>query len=241
MQNIQASRVNGITSFDFFACRKAKPVSCQQCGTVFEALINFELCDDCAEKQEQERLHDADCRAKIERCNAFWEQVPPLYRKTDKARLNPVLVSAIANWHFSPKGIGFVGSAGCGKTRAAVLILAKASESGYSTLYLPATELSAVSAGAFADGPFEREKCKKKLSEARKVKCLLIDDLGKGRLTDRAESELYDILETRTSNELPTLWTSNSNAQGLRSMFSADRADALIRRLGKEFCQHITV
>lgn len=218
-----------------------KPVCCQQCGTVFEALIDFELCDDCAEKQEQERLHDADCRAKIERCNAFWEQVPPLYRKTDKTRLNPVLVSAIANWQFSPKGIGFVGSAGAGKTRAAVLILVKVFDAGLSTLFLSATELSAVSAGAFSEGAVEREKCKKKLVAARRVKCLLLDDLGKGRLTDRAESELYDILETRTSNELPTIWTSNSNAQGLRSMFSQDRSDALIRRLGKEFCTHITL
>lgn len=241
MQKIQASRVNGTTSFNFFSHRKEKSVTCQECGTVFTAFLDFELCDDCAEKLDQEQSHDAVSRAKIARRDAFWEQVPPLYRKTDKTRLNPVLVSAIANWQFSPKGIGFVGAAGSGKTRAAVLILAKASESGHSTLYLPATELSAVSAGAFADSAVEREICKRKLVEARKVKCLLLDDLGKGRLTDRAESELYDILETRTSHELPTLWTSNSNAQGLRSMFSADRADALIRRLGKEFCTHITL
>lgn len=239
MQKTTANRANGIASFR--QPRPVKTLTCQQCGGSFEFALEVPLCDACNKKRCDEERRNAEIRAKNELRRAFWEQVPPLYRKTDKTRLKPVLAAAIANWRFSPKGIGFVGAAGAGKTRAAVMILAKACEEDLTAMYLPATELSAISAGAFSDLPAERNSAKQKLSDAKRVKCLLIDDLGKGRLTDRAESELYEILEKRTSNELPTIWTSNSNAQGLRLMFSADRADALIRRLGKEFCTHITV
>ena len=61
----------------------------------------------------------------------------------------------------------------------------------------------------------------------------MIDDLGKGKMTDRAEAELYDLLEFRSSHKLPIIWTSNSDARGLLSMFSADRGDAIIRRLAE--------
>lgn len=220
---------------------KARPCICQRCGSEFASWIKLPYCADCGEaldaaREEQERLD-----ALAARCRDFWDGIPPLYRQTDKTRLAPPLRSAIESYEYGPMGVGFIGMAGAGKTRAAVLILADLMERGMSTLYLPATELSAAAAGAFSGDPKEKERCREILRKSRKVKALLIDDLGKGRLTERAESELYDILETRTSHELPTIWTSNSNAQGLRSMFSQDRADALIRRLGKEFCTHITV
>jgi DNA replication protein DnaC len=79
------------------------------------------------------------------------------------------------------------------------------------------------------------------LEKAAQVDALLLDDLGKNRMTERAEVELYDLLEHRTGHLLPTFWTSNSNAAGLHDMFSPDRADAMLRRLGKEFCEHVTL
>lgn len=220
---------------------KRKQNKCEGCGEVFASPIQMTRCWNCAEKAVASEIEKADCEAQEARRRAFWVGVPPLYRKTDKARLKPVLAQIVESWEYGPQGVGFVGSAGAGKTRAAVLLLEKANEADKSTLYISATELSACAAALFSDDPKEKNEAKSKLARTKTVKCLLIDDLGKGRLTDRAESELYDILEHRTSHELPTIWTSNSNAQGLRSMFSQDRSDALIRRLGKEFCQHVTL
>lgn len=214
---------------------------CRDCGREWADTIRWPLCDPCEQKRIAEIEAEAQREAEAARRRAFWEQVPPIYRETDKERLAPVLRETVDGYIYGPRGVGFIGAAGAGKTRAAVLILAGLMEQGMKTLWLPATELAAASRGAFSDSGAEKERCKELLAQARKVKGLLLDDLGKGRLTDRAESDLYDILEHRTSHKLPTFWTSNSGAKGLREMMSADRADALIRRLGQEFCQHVAL
>lgn len=220
---------------------EARPCICQRCGSEFASWIKLPYCAECAEALYAANAEQACLDALAARCRDFWDGIPPLYRQTDKARLAPPLRSAIESYEYGPMGVGFIGSAGAGKTRAAVLILAGLMEQGMSTLYLPATELSAAAAGAFSDDPKEKERCREILRKSRKVKALLIDDLGKGRLTERAESELYDILEHRTGHLLPTFWTANSEAKGLRSMLSRDRADALIRRIGREFCKHVVL
>jgi DNA replication protein DnaC len=63
---------------------------------------------------------------------------------------------------------------------------------------------------------------------------LLIDDLGKQKMTERAETELYDVLEHRTNNLKPTLVTTNATGQQLARMLSEDRRQPIIRRI-KDF------
>jgi DNA replication protein DnaC len=65
------------------------------------------------------------------------------------------------------------------------------------------------------------------------VQILLIDDIGKGKMTDRAEMELFDLLETRTSHKLPTIWTANAKGDDLLRMMSEDRGEPIIRRLSE--------
>jgi DNA replication protein DnaC len=109
-------------------------------------------------------------------------------------------------------------------------------DDGHTTFYISATDLALNSANQFADNPATKSIAVSILTMCRSAEVLLLDDLGKGRMTDRAESELYDLLEYRTSRRLPTIWTSNSDAEGLHGMFSQDRATAILRRL-KEFSQ----
>jgi DNA replication protein DnaC len=223
------------------AVKQPQTCRCDDCGATFEAVWKWPYCPPCDAKRIDEESAKAQREAQEARRGAFWSAIPPLYRATDRERLAPELREIVAAYEFSPRGVGFIGTAGAGKTRAAILILERLMELGMSTLYLPATDLAAAARGAVSETGAEKEECRATLAKARKVKALLLDDLGKGRLTDRAESELYDILEHRTAHMLPTFWTSNSNAKGLREMMSADRADALIRRLGAEFCQHVTL
>lgn len=214
---------------------------CRTCSGIFAARFPWPYCPKC----DAERIDRAEAEAQREaqeaRSREFWAAIPPLYRETDPERLAPALREIVSGYQFGPRGVGFVGAAGAGKTRAAVLILAALAEQGMSTLFLPATEFAAAARVALADRGPDREEAAKTLSRARKCKALLLDDLGKCRFTDRAEAELYEILEYRVGHLLPTFWTSNSDAKGLREMLSADRADAMIRRLGREFCQHVTL
>ncbi len=219
-------------------------ITCLECQKEFEAelialngrtVFRPRYCEPCSEKLIARKNHDAQRRAKGASHARFATMIPPIYLTTDKNRLLPVLRSAINSWEFSPVGMGFVGASGKGKTRAAVELLKKQHELGKDVFYLSATDLALNSANQFADNPAIKEIAKSILSLCRRSDVLLLDDLGKGRMTDRAESELYDLLEYRTSRRLPTIWTSNSDGQQLRSMLSADRGEAITRRLGKEF------
>lgn len=225
--------------------------TCPRCRVKFRVLVTTMFshifngmtcyCDACYNALEAEREEKARLEALEARRRDFWGEVPPLYGQTDKARLPAVLRAAIESYEYGPMGVGFIGAAGAGKTRAAILILAGLMEQGMSTLYLPATELSTMAINAALDDGHKRERCRETLRKARRVNALLIDDLGKGKLSPCPTAELYGILEHRAASLLPTFWTSNSNAKELREMFSNDCADALIRRIGREFCRHVTV
>ena len=72
----------------------------------------------------------------------------------------------------------------------------------------------------------------------RLVDCslLVIDDLGKERLTQRMESDLFAIIDERTSNKRSTIITTNYNGSGLSDRFSnGETGSAIIRRLKDYF------
>jgi len=88
---------------------------------------------------------------------------------------------------------------------------------------------------------FDRDDdARRQLETLRRAEVLFIDDLGKEKFTERVESELYDLVETRTAHLRPILWTSNATATRLKEMLSADRGEPIIRRL-KEFCTIVPV
>lgn len=65
---------------------------------------------------------------------------------------------------------------------------------------------------------------------------LVIDDLGKERLTARMESDLFAIIDERSSNKRPTIITTNYNGNGLSERFSnGETGTALVRRLKDYF------
>lgn len=224
---------------------------CQQCGQPFiyppiyfrgEETFKPPLCGPCeAVVGEAEHLK-ALCEAQEARRAAFMTQVPPLYRDTDKTRLEPILAQTADEWQFSKRGLALIGRAGTGKTRCAVLILRRMAVEDCRTIcFLTCTALANAAANSFSGDAQEKAKAKETVANAMTAKVLVLDDLGKNRMTERAETTLYELFEHRTGHLLPTIWTGNSNAADLHSMFSSDRADALIRRMGKEFCAIVHV
>jgi DNA replication protein DnaC len=80
----------------------------------------------------------------------------------------------------------------------------------------------------------------KKLKSWRTCAVLFIDDLGKCRITERVQTELFDLVDSRTSNGLPILFTSNFDRTGFIKRFaSPDDAAPIVRRL-VESCQIVS-
>lgn len=217
-----------------------KQTTCEVCNCEFsfepivwgnKSLFQPTQCDPCALKALADQSERVYINAKKASRNRFRQMIPPIYLDTLPERLSRLLTQHSEMWDYNPMGIGFVGMSGKGKTRAAVLLLERLHDEGKTTFFISATDLALNSANQFADSPATKDIAKSILTMCRSAQVLVLDDLGKGRMTDRAESELYDLLEYRTSRKFPTIWTSNSTAAGLHPMFSQDRADAIIRRL----------
>jgi DNA replication protein DnaC len=100
---------------------------------------------------------------------------------------------------------------------------------------MPSTDFAQCCAAQFAIGSDSARDAHKKLDRWKSVGILLLDDLGKERFTDRVETELFNVVETRVSNSRPFLITSNYSVKSLGQRMSSDQGGAIIRRI-VEFC-----
>jgi DNA replication protein DnaC len=208
---------------------------CEHCGSEFEGIRIFgfpqRCCDPCSEritagKPPQQREDD--------RKRAFRSTLPPLFHDTDPKRLPRRITDAVNSYQYGAMGLAFIGEAGAGKSRGMYLLLERLATAGHRVEFITATDITRYSAEKFSNDSGIEAAANAKLRSIRRADALLIDDMGKGRVTPTAEETLYDVLNHRTESMLPTFWTSNAGSNQLHAMFSADRADALLRRL-KDF------
>lgn len=222
------------------AAKVIETKACTECFAPIEAevimfagrRINFEVvCDACYAKlnAENEAKERDEKQQKLVR--EFETLCPPLYRESDPSRIFRGYVKAIADWKFGPTGLLLIGPAGRGKTRAAWMLMRREHLAGRSVYGLTATELAKFAADQWHSRAEEKRQAEEALHTCKSVGILLIDDLGKQKFTERAELELYDILESRTANMKPTIVTANSDGSQLLKMLSADRGEPILRRL----------
>jgi DNA replication protein DnaC len=70
---------------------------------------------------------------------------------------------------------------------------------------------------------------------------LLIDDLGKERAaTEHVASTMYSLIEARTSQQRPILFTTNHSTVEIATAYGARHGEYLVRRL-RDYCQFIEV
>ena len=223
--------------------------TCVDCGQEFErpelkvlgkVLFSPKLCPSCVDKRADEAEWNRLANEQEALWSGFWSQVPVIYRDTDEKRLNAKLLAAAMKWQYGPKGLGFIGSSGAGKTRTAIYLLQKHFPVQKSFCFLKATKLTKYAAEKFSDDKDERGIARQVISSAYKSKVLVIDDIGKGRLPVTAEELLFDVIDERSENGLPIIWTSNCSVKELHGLLSVDKADPIIRRL-KEFTTIVSV
>lgn len=85
---------------------------------------------------------------------------------------------------------------------------------------------------------YRKESAEEWLEKVASVPILFFDDLGKLKLTERAETELFGVIDRRISNGLPLLATTNDSGDSLAARMTENRGPAMIRRL-REFCDVI--
>lgn len=219
---------------------------CQECGKEFDA-PTIELCGHhcCFEKfcptckpirEEQER-DVAAIRQERARLDEFERICPPLYRDTDPLKLpcNPEVTKLVLGWVYGPKGLVLYGATGRGKTRLAYMLVRR--------LVLDGRSVSAFDPLSFAHrvgetfGEYQGERF---IREQQRVDVLMLDDLGKAKLTERAEAELFGLVEHRIANLKPLIVTTNFVGDKLSDKLSEDRATPLVRRL-REFNECVCV
>lgn len=196
------------------------------------------VCTEAAAARHQAQV-DRDLS---EQKKARWEKVcPPIYRDTDPARIDQECVEAATRWDVkSPRGLGMLGSTGIGKTRAAFIALRRAFDAGLACRAVSHNSFTRTVQTAFAGDGREREDAKALLDAFQRCDVLLLDDLGKPPPTERADAELEELVEVRTCNMKPILWSANGSAGWLIKRMGNDRGEPLVRRLS-EFCDIITV
>ena len=191
------------------------------------------LCDDCDLKRIEMLQQEQAAEEQERRQEAFNAICPPLYRESDLGRIPAAFLRECEAWQHNPVGIGLVGPAGCGKTRAAWILLKRLHMSGLRVYGITATGFAKACADQWHDNNQAKAMAEDTLTRCRRTKVLLLDDLGKQKMTERSELELFDLLEHRSSHEMPIIWTANAGRESLKQMLSSDRGEPILRRLSE--------
>lgn len=159
--------------------------------------------------------------------------IPSIYRvefEPKKSQLPKHVIAAVREWMPScGKGLGLTGTTGLGKTRLLVRVLMRLK---CSWLFLPSTKFAKCLTEQYEHWPVGSEALAK-LKTAKRCDVLLLDDVGQENATQNASSALYDLIEYRTSEGKPILWTCNLSGEELANQHKT-RGPALVRRL-REF------
>ncbi len=178
---------------------------------------------------------------------AFWKKTagknaPRKWKESDEQEC----LSAIATVQAHPygrKGLGLVGVSGHSKTRLMFTLMRRYVEEERYCIYINLSVFGREIGARFSKGASEAHEWINKLC---KVPVLFLDDVGKEKMTERVETEVYSIIETRSMNLLPIYFTANSRGDALIEKMTgddgeiSDRAVPIVRRL-REFCKGVSI
>jgi DNA replication protein DnaC len=222
---------------------KSETRPCWECGEDFESPDRYScrLCPKCTAKA-QKAAQNAILK----------KEIPPLYLTTDRSQLPSQLLQLIDGFDIeSNEGLYISGQVGRYKTRTACLLLERYCRAGSTIAFIESTRFAELVRTQFHDkeylddnmlgskGKSTGQKSRERLKKIKRVDALLIDDMGKEKRTDHVETELFALLEYRTSSMLPTIYTSNFSIGDLANRFY-DQGLAILRRT-TEFNQCVEV
>jgi|GEM_PF-4886502 len=216
---------------------------CFDCDKEFVSFDPYgRQCTVCAAAEKAIRLDQsrASNKARLE------GKIPPLFRKTDTshASFNAAAWNTIKDHRMSEDQpwLGFVGMTGRCKTRLAYLYAVE--EIGRLTTvrhedcevlpsyeFVSSYEIGDAVMNQYSNDYEVKNPAKARLSKIRECDILLIDDIGKGRLTPAVAAELFAIIDHRHAHLDRTIWTSNSPPEVIAAGLPEDMAGPFAGRL----------
>jgi len=198
---------------------------------------NFGKMEICTCRKEQmdklkaEHLYDI---SNVESFHSMTFESFNIYGRTNEKDANKSLEVAFQsakNFAAQPNGWLFLtGKFGCGKTHLAAAIANEVIKNGTRTLFLTVPDLLDWLRYAFSgeDTSFEE-----RFSEIRDVPFLVLDDLGTQNSTPWAEEKLFQIINHRYVNRLPTVVTTNLDIAEIDERISSRINDRdLVMKIG---------
>ena len=191
------------------------------------------ICDDCGEKIQKQR----DAEVLSDRLSNFEQICPALYINTDPEHptFPREMLAKVLAWKYGPRGLVIRGDSRKGKSRCVWQLIKRLVMEGRKVEGMTSSEFARRSSAAWATG---HEAVSEWVNTASKAEILFIDDLGKFKLTERVEADLFDIIENRVANLRPIIITTNFTGDLLEKSFSETFAVPLVSRL-REFCEPI--
>lgn len=234
-------------------------ITCE-CGAIFEwepsAFTDFisldpyffrpDHCSRCSERIEAERQASERLQriAKISRNarESAHHATPAIFRTTvtSHPKFNDRGWHKARDWRPSAEKpwLGLIGETGTCKSRIAYMLaageielMATAMEREPSFQFVAAYEISDMVGRLVAQSFETKDEARSDLARLRNARLLLIDDLGKGRMTPAVSAELFALIDHRYCHALPTIWTANSTPEQIAANLSEDIAGPFAGRL----------
>jgi DNA replication protein DnaC len=202
---------------------------CGRCGNVRQSTS-------CQYSMPGRYTADCDDCTKQKRVKKFESVCPKLYQNTDITRLPQTQFQQVMRWEYGPRGLALIGETGKGKSRIAWSLMRRVMTEDQPDRRL--VWFDCVGFGHAIAQHYKDENAEEWLEKISKVELLFFDDLGKLKLTERAETELFGLIERRCANQLPIIATTNDSGDSLAARMTENRGPAMIRRL-REFCDVI--
>ena len=216
-----------------------KTADCPVCGK----FITFEVCellptvipahDWCADAKRAELNAARDA----ENWQATLNRMPDAYRAAKVANINSEF-SPIMEWNpeiSHPGGVGLVAKSGKGKSCALACLVARRRQS---FLWWSGTEARDAHLEANTADK-DRDGARRRWNHGAVVPVLVLDDISQGKMTETWSAALFDLLEDRSSRNLPTLWTCQIGLTAFRQKIvrqnggDNEQAQAITQRLAR--------
>jgi DNA replication protein DnaC len=166
----------------------------------------------------------------------FPPSMPEVFRDTDIQRLHPK-VQSVLDWKpdSDMSGLLLHGTTGVGKTRGIWEIVRRLwVEEAKTDKQFPYNFLTMRKLEGMIEKSFEEREHSKMIDELINMNFLILDDFGKERLTSRMASDLFAVIDERSTARRPTIISTNFNGSALLERFEnrdKETGIALIRRL----------